>query len=90
VAKAVSGVGIFAASMILALIHFPAGAKPGHVPASVIRDLALVYAPIVLGLYGAGLLLMRGYGITRASHAETLERLAARAAAGGPDTAKAA
>ncbi|HSZ52546.1 MAG TPA: MFS transporter [Caulobacteraceae bacterium] len=79
VAKAVSGVGIFAASLILSAIHFPAGAKPGHVPAGVIRDLALVYAPIVLGLYAAGLLLMRGYRITRASHAETLERLAARA-----------
>ena len=82
VAKAVSGVGIFAASMILSLIHFPSGARPGHVPAPVIRDLALVYAPVVLVLYAAGLLLMRGYRITRASHTATLERLAARAAAG--------
>jgi Na+/melibiose symporter-like transporter len=80
VAKAVSGIGIFAASMVLALIHFPAGAKPGEVPEPIIRSLALVYAPILLGLYVAGLLLLRGYKITRQSHAETLAHLAARAA----------
>lgn len=90
VAKAVSGVGIFAASMILSVIHFPTGARPGHVPASVVRDLALVYAPVVLTLYAAGLLLMRGYRITRASHAQTLERLAARAAAAAEDVIRAA
>jgi Na+/melibiose symporter-like transporter len=80
VAKAVSGVGIFAASMILALIRFPAGATPGHVPAETLRDLALVYAPILLVLYGLGLWLLTGYRITRASHAATLDLLAAQAA----------
>jgi glycoside/pentoside/hexuronide:cation symporter, GPH family len=83
VAKAVSGVGIFAASGILALIHFPAGAKPGQVPPEIIRNLAMVYAPTVLILYGAGLLLMTGYKITRASHQETLRLLAAEAEAVG-------
>jgi Na+/melibiose symporter-like transporter len=80
VAKAVSGVGVFAASMILALVHFPTGARPGEVPQEVVRHLALVYAPIILVLYGVGLALMFGYRITRASHALTLEALAARAA----------
>ena len=65
VAKAVSGIGIFAASAILTLIHFPAGAKPGQVPHEVIQNLALVYSPIILALYGLGLILMMGYGITR-------------------------
>ncbi len=78
VAKAVSGVGIFTASLILALIHFPAGAKPGQVPAPIIRDMALVYAPMLAGLYVAGLLLLTGYKITRESHAQTLQALAAR------------
>jgi Na+/melibiose symporter-like transporter len=77
VAKAVSGVGICAASAILALIHFPDGAKPGQVPPDVIRNLALVYSPIILALYGLGLILMMGYRITRESHAETLTLLAA-------------
>ena len=79
VAKAVSGVGIFAASMILSLIHFPAGATPGHVSPEIIRNLALVYAPTIVALYAAALTLMTGYKITRASHAETLRLLAAEA-----------
>jgi Na+/melibiose symporter-like transporter len=79
VAKAVSGVGIFAASGILALIQFPASAKPGHVSPEVIRHMALVYAPVLLLLYAIGLVLMTGYKITRASHAETLVLLAAEA-----------
>jgi GPH family glycoside/pentoside/hexuronide:cation symporter len=77
--KAVSGVGIFAASMILGAIHFPAGAKPDHVAPTVIAHMALVYAPIILALYGVGLILMFGYKITRASHAETVRLLAAEA-----------
>jgi len=79
VAKAVSGIGIFAASAILALIHFPAGARPGQVDPDVVRHLALVYAPILVTLYGLGLILMTGYKITRKSHAETLVLLAAEA-----------
>jgi glycoside/pentoside/hexuronide:cation symporter, GPH family len=79
IAKAVSGVGIFAASMILGLIHFPAGAKPGQVSPDVIRHLALVYVPIIVGLYGIALVLMTGYKITRESHRMTLEQLAAKA-----------
>ncbi|WP_428487166.1 MFS transporter [Rhodopila sp.] len=79
IAKAVSGIGIFAASMILGLIHFPAGARPGRVPSEVIRHLALVYVPIIVGLYVVALILMTGYKITRETHRVTLERLAAKA-----------
>ncbi len=77
VTKAVSGIGIFAASSILAFIHFPAGARPGHVPETVIRQLGLVYVPALIVLYAAGLALLFGYRITRASHARTLTQLAA-------------
>ena len=79
VAKAVSGVGILAASALLAFIHFPVGTKPGLVPPDVIRNLGLTYVPIMITLYAAGLALLTGYKITRASHAETLLRLAAEA-----------
>jgi Na+/melibiose symporter-like transporter len=79
VAKAVSGVGIFAASAILTLIHFPANARPGLVPPEIVRNLALVYAPIIAALYFLGLILMTGYKITRKSHTETLVLLAAEA-----------
>jgi len=81
VTKAVSGIGIFAASALLAVVHFPAAAKPGHVPDAVIRDLGLVYVPTLLVLHLLGLLLLLGYGITRASHTDTLTRLAAKAEA---------
>jgi GPH family glycoside/pentoside/hexuronide:cation symporter len=79
VTKAVSGIGIFAASTILALVHFPAGAKPGQVPDAVIRHLGMVYVPTLVVLHLVGLALLFGYGITRASHADTLVKLAAKA-----------
>lgn len=83
VQKAVSGVGIFAASGILALIRFPPSAKPGEVPPEVLSHLVMIYAPTLLTLYATGLLLMTGYKITRASHEETLRLLAAEAEATG-------
>ncbi|HEY5072876.1 MAG TPA: MFS transporter [Caulobacteraceae bacterium] len=81
VAKAVSGMGIFAATVILGLIHFPAAAKPGHVAPEVVSRLAMVYVPTMVFLYAFSLLLMFGYKITRESHAETLRVLAAEAEA---------
>ncbi|HEY1414983.1 MAG TPA: MFS transporter, partial [Caulobacteraceae bacterium] len=79
--KAVSGLGIFAAGGILALIGFPTGVKPDAVPANTLVHMAVTYAPIYAGLYAIGLMLMMGYGITRVTHAQTLEALAARAPA---------
>jgi Na+/melibiose symporter-like transporter len=79
VAKAVSGVGLFAASAILGLIAFPTGVRPDQVSAPVLQHLALTYAPIYAGLYAIWLTLLLGYRITRASHAETLSLLAAKA-----------
>jgi glycoside/pentoside/hexuronide:cation symporter, GPH family len=81
VAKAVSGLGIFAASGLLGLIAFPAKADPDHIAPAVLVRLALAYAPTYAGLYILGFILLMGYKITRASHAATLEQLAARAAA---------
>jgi len=77
VQKAVSGIGIFASGLLLLAIHFPRKAQPGHVPPEVIRHLALVYLPTIFILYGLALLFLMGYRITRASHQETLRRLAA-------------
>jgi Na+/melibiose symporter-like transporter len=79
VGKAVSGIGIFASGMLLLAIHFPRKAQPGQVPAEVIHHLALVYVPTIWTLYGLALTLLMGYRITRASHQETLQRLAAEA-----------
>ena len=79
VAKAVSGIGIFASGMLLLAIHFPRKAQPGQVPPEVIHHLALVYVPTIWTLYGLALTFLMGYRITRASHHETLQRLAAEA-----------
>jgi len=79
IGKATSGFGILGASAILAVIHLQAGADPDTVPASVVRNLALVYCPVLILLFAIALALLAGYRITRASHEETLTRLAAEA-----------
>ncbi len=81
VGKAVSGFGILGASMVVALIHLKATNDPSTVPPSVIRHLGEVYCPLIIGLQAFAILLMSGYKITRASHADTLVRLAAEAEA---------
>src|SRR5204863_9968094 len=51
VQKAVSGVGIFASSLLLGLIGFPSDAKPGAVDPLVVRRLGLAFAPALGVLY---------------------------------------
>ncbi|HEY1425863.1 MAG TPA: MFS transporter, partial [Caulobacteraceae bacterium] len=83
VAKATSGFGILAASTIVAAIHLTPGADPAKVPPEVMRHFALIYCPTIIGLYAVAFGLLSGYRITRASHAETLQQLAAEAEAAG-------
>lgn len=80
--KAVSGVGIFAAGLVLALAHFPPNASVDAVPVAVTRALALAYLPTVSALTLAATLCLAGYRISRQSHLQSLERLG-RAGAGG-------
>jgi Na+/melibiose symporter-like transporter len=47
------------------------------------RHFALIYAPTLVALYGVAFVLLSGYRITRASHQETLQQLAAEAEASG-------
>jgi GPH family glycoside/pentoside/hexuronide:cation symporter len=83
VQKATSGFGILMASTIVALIHLAPGTDPSRVPPEVMRHFALIYAPTSIGLYGIAFALLSGYRITRASHQETLQQLAAEAEAAG-------
>jgi glycoside/pentoside/hexuronide:cation symporter, GPH family len=78
VQKAVSGVGIFLTSLILAAVHFPTavGGKSPAVSPEVTHNLVLVYLPTVAVLYGLCLVWLAGYRITRESHAATLKQLA--------------
>ena len=47
------------------------------------RHFALIYAPTSIGLYTIAFVLLSGYRITRSSHQETLQQLAAEAEAAG-------
>jgi Na+/melibiose symporter-like transporter len=78
-AKATTGFGILASGLIIGAIGFPTGAKPGAVAPEILRHLGLIYVPTQVVLYGTATVLLLGYGISRASHQETLRKLAAAA-----------
>lgn len=85
VAKATSGVGLFASGAMLALVRFPERAEPHHVPQAVLERLAWTYTLSLIILYVSALSLLMAYSITRASHTAALATLTARrqAAQGG-------
>ncbi len=73
--KAVHGIGTFSATIILTLVDFPSGAKPGQVAPGVLQDLGLVYVPIIMILYVAAFGFLTGYRISRESHQDHVQRL---------------
>ena len=83
IAKATSGFGIMVASTIVAVVHLTPGTDPSKVPPEVMRHFALIYAPTSITLYAIAFVLLSGYRITRSSHQETLQQLAAEAEAAG-------
>lgn len=78
VQKAVSGVGVLIAGLLLSAVHFPPGARSAAtaVDPAILRNLALVYMPSLVLLYGAGLVVLQWYRISRESHEQTLQALA--------------
>lgn len=76
--KAVSGVGVMVAGVILTAVSFPVGAKPSEVPQEVVNNLAWVYMPTMIILYGLSVGILQAYNITRESHEATVRELAAR------------
>lgn len=79
VAKTTSGIGIFASSSLLVLVDFPAGAVPGEVDADVIRNLVLIYLPLIVAIHACAIACIMRYHITSKSHAETVAQLSLRA-----------
>ena len=75
VQKCVSGLGIFAAGLVLAWIKFPENARPGMVAPQVLRNLALTYVPLIVVLLGASIFCITFYRIGRATHNSNVERL---------------
>ena len=81
VQKMVSGVGIFASTVLLASIGFPSDAQPGAVDPLVVRRLGLVYAPSLIVLYLVAIGFLATYGISRERHLSNLEKLTKKAGA---------
>jgi Na+/melibiose symporter-like transporter len=79
VQKAVSGVGIFASTLLLSFIGFPRDAQPGAVDPLVVRQLGLAYAPALILLYLVAIGFLATYRISRERHAANLEKLAEKA-----------
>jgi Na+/melibiose symporter-like transporter len=77
VQKATSGIGIFASTLLLGVIGFPRGAKPGEVDPEVVRMLGLVYAPAIVVFSLIALAFLSTYRISRATHEDNLRRIAA-------------
>jgi Na+/melibiose symporter-like transporter len=79
--KAISGLGVFIATGVLAFIDFPEKAERTQVAPEVLRSLGLAYIPTILALYGTAILCLLAYNIGRQRHEENLRILAARNAA---------
>jgi Na+/melibiose symporter-like transporter len=78
--KAVSGIGVFASSLLLGLVGFPAHAQPGHVDPAIVHRLVLIFVPLQSVLYAITVLLLTRYRISRDSHQDNLRKLADAAA----------
>ena len=83
--KAVSGLGLLASGLVLWIVHFPQNAVPGHVDPEIVRNLALVYLPLMVALYGIAIAIIGFYPISRETHEENLRRLAAETAKAAPE-----
>lgn len=84
--KVVHGFGMFATGIILSLIQFPANAQPGQVPMEVLLRLAYIYVPLIIVFYSTAVIILGRYKITRQSHYQNVEVLAAVGRGGSPAT----
>jgi len=75
VQKSVSGIGIFASTLLLSAIGFPSGAQPGVVEPEIVRRLGLVYAPTLFVLHLIAIAFLATYRISRQRHEANLQRL---------------
>jgi Na+/melibiose symporter-like transporter len=80
--KAASGVGSFIAGVALDLISWPAGlgvaTEEIALPAETIRNLGIIYGPLLAVFAVSGPFAYRGYALDRERHRSVLETLAVR------------
>jgi glycoside/pentoside/hexuronide:cation symporter, GPH family len=88
VPKFTTGIGAFFAGLLVTLVHFPAHAAQGSVPAELMRRLILLYLPTYGLLVAASIAVLAFYRIDRRAHErnlELLEEMASLGLADGPD-----
>ena len=83
--KVSGGIGAFAGSAIIALVHMPAHAQQGTVGPEILRHLGLIYLPVSAVMNGLAISVLVFYRIDQAAHERNLAVLATRG-----DTAAAA
>ena len=79
--KCSSGLGVFAAGIMLSVVGMPDGARRTGVEPEVIVHLVQLYIPVIAVLYLTGAFFLRFYKIDRASHEATLASIRAKEAA---------
>lgn len=73
--KAVSGVGVFIAGVVLTLIDFPRQAKPGTVSAEALNNLGVLWVSCTFGILTASMLCIAFFPIDRRRHEDNLRIL---------------
>lgn len=73
--KSVNGIGIMFATLLLAFVAFPQGAKPGEVDPEIIRNMGLAIAFSLVFLYLCMIFTLSRYTIDRSGHEENLKKL---------------
>jgi Na+/melibiose symporter-like transporter len=77
--KLTTAFGVLVPGVIVALVGFPAHARPGHVPANILNHLVLLYLPLTFGLNLCSTSMLFLYRIDRNRHRANLEHLAGAA-----------
>ena len=72
----VSGLGVFTSGILLTVVGFPQGARPGAVDPKVIHDMAALYLPVVVTLYLAAIGTLFAFRLDKQTHEENLRKLA--------------
>ncbi len=75
ITKLLSGAGTLIAGQLLLVANFPDHADPATIDPAVVRHLAVLYLPCIVGFYGIGIIALSRYRISREQHEENVRML---------------
>jgi glycoside/pentoside/hexuronide:cation symporter, GPH family len=73
--KCINGIGVFLSGLLLAVLHFPQHAVQGLVAPAILRNFALICAPVIATCSLISVALLLFYDIDRSTHQMNVERL---------------